>query len=295
MLLIYGDYTLSYSISSSGPNDAVFLTDPTTMNNGRSGDGCSLRWVSGAQTTASFVQVTVGITGSPFGESSPAIGGCGLINVQGLPLGTKVQIGSVVQRLVEGPRGEPCAWALPFTNGTSIPFKVFNDVNGVASIPASTVFAWGETLVGRAIYLPELVNTNNMAMQPTDTTGYQRSSGNQLHQFMRKPYWSETSPLGWFTAKQAKGGALSDLPNGGNPAGVIDMKRLIMLLATSQGFAVCDTPSAGRGTGTVTNGIRYDQDFMQSNWLMVKPIDMSQLVQSKPPYWSWTPRWQEAL
>jgi hypothetical protein len=296
MLLLYGDYTLSFSIASSAGNTGgAFLTDPAALANGRSGDGCLIRFPNtGPMTTATYVEITVGMV-SPFGEATPRIGGCGVVNLQGLPVGTKVTIGGITQRLVNGPRlGELCAWALPFVNGNSLPVRVYNDVNGVPSIAAGTPFGLGGLIPGRVITLPTLITGAQMARTPTDTTGYQRSSGNQLHQFMRKPYWNLGQMLGRFTTKQAKGGTLSNLASGGNPAGTIDVQSLIMVLASSSVFAVCDTPSEGQGAGVVSNGVRYDQDFMQSNWLMVRPVDMSSLVMDKPPTWSWSPRWQEA-
>jgi hypothetical protein len=294
MLIGYGGYTLSFSISGSAGGSA-FLTPASGLGNGRTGDGTSMQWISGAQTTASFTQLTVGVA-SPFaGESSPAWGVVGVCNVQGLPVGTKVTINGATQRLVADKRGQLNAWALPFANGTSLQIKFFNDVNGVASIAASTVFAVGEIFVGRLISLPTLDIGSNPSRTLVGIPADSRSGRNQNWPLMRNPYWQIGAQLGLFTRAQAKGGLASSLVSGGNPAGVIDIETLMMLLSQTTCCAICDAPSAARDLAVVTNGIRFDQNFMQNNWMLARPSSIGSLSESSPPYWTWNPQFSEAL
>jgi hypothetical protein len=292
MLISYGNFGLSFTIGGSATG-AAFLTDPAALANGRTGDGTSMQWIGGAQTTASYVQISVAIS-SPLDTIAPQ-GAVGVANVQGLPVGTLVQIGSVLQRLTADARGQLNAWALPFGVGNTRTIKIFNDVFGVASIPASQVFAIGEIFIGRLISLPTLVVSNNPSRTLVDPTANQRTSGGQLWQLMRKPYWSVSAQLGRFTRAQAKGGLESNLPSGGNPAGVIDIQTLMMQLSTAPVCAICDAPSAARELSTVQNGIRFDQDFMQAGWMCARPSNIGQLIEDASPYWSWSPAFEEAL
>jgi hypothetical protein len=203
-----------------------------------------------------------------------------------------VQIGSVEQRLTADARLQLNAWALPFATGNTLAIKIYNDVNGVASIAANHVFAIGEIFVGRIIRLPTM--SNNPARTLIDPTAYSRSAGGQLHQLMRTPYWQVNAQLGRFTRAQAKGGASSDLPSGGNPSGVIDVQTLMMHLSTAPVCAICDLPFDTLAHRTVTSGIFYDKDFMQANWMLARPSSIGQLVEDATPYLSWSPTFQEA-
>lgn len=297
MLLGYGGYTLTFAITAQSGSGAAFLTSSAALADGRSGSGTLLRWTDGTQSTSSFVEITVTIS-SPFGEASPRQGVASFINVQGLPWNTKTIIGGtggvggVTQRLAYGPRGELCAWAFPFANGTTLHMRIYNDQgSGAHTITAAGTFAIGEIFVGRVIDLPTLVYSNP-SRAPQDPTAFQRSAGGQLWQLMRKPWWQVGTPLGRYSIADAKGGSQSSIGDGGNPAGTIDIQTLAMLLTTTPVCAICDTPFGD--TYTTSNGISYDQDFMQGNWLLARPSQMPGPVLDQAPLWSWAPQFFEA-
>lgn len=294
MLLGYGGYTMSAAITGQSGSGAAFLTNAAALFDGRTGSGTSLRWTNGTQNTSSYVEITVTISANPFGESSPRQGVAAFINVQGsgVVYNLKTVIGGVTQRLRYGPRGELCSWAFPFANGTTIVMRLYNDNgSGGSPIASAATIAIGEIFVGRVIDLPTLVY-NNPTRQPLDPTAYQRSAGGQLWQLMRKPYWQAGATLGRFSNADAKGGASSTLADGGNPSGVIDIQTLQMLLSTTAVCAVCDTPHGD--TYSTSNGISYDQEFMQGNWLLARPSAIGSLNYDQPPLWTWGPQFMEA-
>lgn len=292
MLLGYGGYTMTAAVTSQSGSGAAFLTSASALFDGRSGSGTVLQWTNGTQTTSSFVEITVTISANPFGESSPRKGLAGFINVQGVPYNLKTIIGGVTQRLRYGPRGELCAWAFPFANGTTLAMRLVND-DGTVTPPIAPAqeIGIGELFCGRVMDLPTLIfNTPNRA--PQDPTAFNRSAGGQLWQLMRKPWWQTGQTVGRFTIDDAKGGAASSLADGGNPAGVIDVQTLMMLLSTTAVCAVCDTPHGDSITSS--NGIDYDQDFMQGNWLLARPSQIGSLSDDQAPLWSWNPSFMEA-
>lgn len=291
MLLGYGGYTMSAAITGQSGSGAAFLTNAAALFDGRTGSGTSLKWTNGTQTTSSYVEITVTIA-SPFGEASPRQGIAGFMNVQGVPYNLKTIIGGITQRLRYGPRLELCAWAFPFANGTSLVTRLVNDDGTVTPpIAAAATVGIGEMFCGRLMSLPTLIyNSPSRAAQ--DPTAFQRSAGGQLWQLLRKPFWQAGASIGRFTNADAKGGAASRLANGGNPAGVIDIQTLQMLLSTTAVCAICDTPHGD--TFSVSSGIRYDQEYMQGNWLLARPSQIGALTYDQPPLWSWGPQFQEA-
>jgi hypothetical protein len=292
-LLLYGGYTMSAAITGQSGSGAAFLTNADALFDGRSGSGTSLRWTNGTQNTSSYVEITVTISANPFGESSPRKGAAGFINVQGVPYNLKTIIGGITQRLRYGPRNELCAWAFPAANGTTLVMRLVNDDGTVTPpIAAAATIAIGEIICGRVIDLPTLVY-NNPSRGINDPTAFQRSAGGQLWQLMRKPWFQVGATIGRFSTADAKGGANSTLANGGNPAGVIDIQSLSMLLTTTAVCAICDTPHDGTSI-TVANGISYNQEFMQSNWLLARPSAIGTLTYDQPPLWSWGPQFMEA-
>lgn len=288
MILIYGNYTLSFAISGSAAG-SEFLTPSSDMADGRTGTAAALKWISGGQTTSSYVDITVTVS-SPLGEVTPMIGGAGLCNVIGLPAGTLVQFRNVAgsktvsQRLVQGARRELNAWAFPGFASTTLVIRIFNDVNGVASIAASTEFGIGEIVVGRRLCLPTLMGSPSHDMEIGKT-------------YQEKPWRVIESQVGVFSTSQASGGASSNIPSGGNPESVIDVKSVRDILIDSNIFAVCDLASPGLGEGTLIAGTRcrYDQDFMQSNWMPAKLTKPAPLRQDRAPYWTWKPTFEEAI
>lgn len=293
MLLGYGNYVCSAAITGQSGSGAAFLTDASALFNGRSGDGATLQWTNGTQNTSSYVEITVTMA-SPFGEASPRQGVAGFVNVQGLPFGIKTVIGGVTQRLAYGPRMELCAWAFPFANGTTLVMRIYNDAgSGSHPIVAAQTFAIGEIFVGRVVDIGTMIFDNpNPERDPQDPTAFSRSSGGQLWQLLRKPWWSVTTPLGRFSVADAKGGSTSSISDGGNPAGKIDIQTLAMLLSSTPVAAICDTPFGD--SYSISNGIAYDQDFMQGNWLLARPSQMPGPILDQAPLWSWKPQWMEA-
>lgn len=292
MLIGYGDYVLTFAIGGSSTG-AAFTAPPAgvALTDFRTGSVQGMQWIGGTQNTSSYVEITVTIASTL--DATAAQGVVGVANVS-LPEGTRLVIGGVEQRLVAGVRGERSAWALPFATGNSLVIRIYNDVNGVASIPANYEFSIGEIFVGRVIDLCTLLGSPTAEL--VDPTAYQRTAGGQLYQLMRKPYRQIAAQLGAFSTLDAKGGPQSTLPDGGNPVGVIDIQTLRELLATANVCAVCDTPTRGQGLGsqTVTNGVRFDKDFCQTNWFVARPISAGQLSQNRGTRWTWNPSFQEA-
>lgn len=291
MIIGYGGYTLTFAITGQSGSGAAFLTPSSNMADGRTGTVCALKWTDGTQNTSSYVDITVTIS-SPL-DTVARQGVAGICNVIGLPEGIRVTIGGKVQDLVAGARGELSSWVLPAANGNTMVIKINNNVSATSPIVAGQEFAIGEIFVGRAVSLCTLAQSSPSS-DLNDPTAYSRSAGGQLWQLMRKPFRQVGATLGRFTTRQAKGGAESDIPDGGNPADVIDIQTLRGLLATTAVCAVCDTPSAGQGDGSVQDGIRYDQDFMQTNWMLARPSTLGAITLDQWPKWSWPVQFQEA-
>jgi hypothetical protein len=237
----------------------------------------------------------VTITNSPL-DAVPPWGCVALVNVQGIPAGTKCVFNGVTQRLVPGPRGELQAiWLVSGATGLGPKsIQIYNDVNGVAAIVPGSTVGVGEVFAGRVMYLPTLA-ASQPASDRIDTTATTITAGGQNWQLMRKPRRSvPAGRLGPFATKDVYGGALSTLVSGANPAGVIDLATLIDFLAVSRLVMVCYTPSAGMGAGTVTGGLRFDQAFMQANWLLARPLALGAAAMDQDPLHTWGPQWQEA-
>jgi hypothetical protein len=295
MIKAYGNYTLTFAIASSG-GGAAFLSSSTVMNDGRSGIVCSMTWDTGAQTTSTTVTITVTIS-DPLDATAP-IGVVGLCNVTGLPAGLQCTVNGVVQTLTKGARDELCAWWLPSMSASNTLQIVLKNNDGAGGHPvlAGATFGIGEIFVGRALAVPTLVNAGTQQQSDLqDPTAYQRSNGGQLWQVMRKPFRQISSTLGPFTAADCFGKSGSSISSGGNPAGKIDVVTLRDYISTSRVIAVCDAPSAGSGAGTLVNGIRYDQSFMQANWMLARPVAIGQIVRNMDPLYTWSPQYQEAI
>ena len=292
MLLGYGGYTCTVAITGQSGSGAAFLTPSSALFDGRTGSGATLQWTNGTQNTSSYVELTVTIASNPFGESSPRQGVAAFINVQGVPYNLRTVIGGVTQRLRYGPRGQLCSWAFPFANGTTLVMRLYNDDGTITPpIAAAGTIAIGELFVSRVIDLPTLV-FSNPSRAPQDPTAFNRSAGGQLWQLMRFPWWQVAAPLGRFTIADAKGGSTSSIADGGNPAGTIDIQTLAMLLSTTAVCAICDTPHGD--SYTTSNGISYNQEFMQGNWLLARPSQMPGPTLDQAPLWSWAPQFMEA-
>lgn len=52
--------------------------------------------------------------------------------------------------------------------------------------------------------------------------------------------------------------------------------------------------SRGQGRRITLERHPLRSELHKPNWLATRPIDMGSVLQDLAPYWSWTPRWQEA-
>lgn len=300
MLVLYGNYSIAWtSFGGSGtPAPVLVSSDMSGLSDGRSGSPTIFLWGGGTQTTGSYVELLGTIT-SPLDATAP-IGGVGVINVSGLPAGTLVdiQLGTYTQRLVASRRGELCSWMLPTAalNSNSIRVRIYNNVNGVTGIAALQVFAIGEIIVGRLTSVPTLLGSPQEEL--VDPTAFQRSSGGQLYQYMRKPYSVIAAKLGGtLTTTDAVGGTLATIPSGGNPAGVLDLRTLWYYLATTPVCALCMTPHKGPNTSARTKtagGFFFDVNMIQTGFMLARPISLQPVVMDQPPLWSSGIQAQEA-
>lgn len=290
MLIGFGDYTLSVAITGQSGSGAAILTPASSLFDGRTGTVTAIRWTDGTQNTSDYVELTVTISDPLLATARQGV--AGVCNVS-LPAGARLTCNSVTQRLVAGERGERSAWWLPATDSNTLVLRIYNDVNGTSPIVAESEFAIGEIFVGRCISLCTLADSNPSDTL-TDPTNSRRTEGGQLWPLMRKTYRGVSATLGRFTTTEAKGGSASPIMDGGSTPAAIDIRTLRSRIATSRVVAVCDTPSAGHGAGSVVGGLRYDQDFMQTNWMLARPTTIGQITLDRWPRWSWPVQFQEA-
>src|SRR6188768_1651055 len=140
MLLIYGDYALTFSLATDGGTSdaAAILNDPAAMADGRTSTGTSIKFSTDTATIAQYVELVVNATSVL--DPTPIWGGVGII-ITGLPEGTKLTFGGVTQRLTYNADGDLCAWWIPNgVTGASNGIFIYNDVNGSHSITPGTVF-----------------------------------------------------------------------------------------------------------------------------------------------------------
>ncbi len=293
MLIIYGDAALTFSLATDGGTSdaAAILNDPAAMADGHVSTGTSIKFSTDTALLSQYVELIINATSTL--DPTPIWGGVGIV-VAGLPEGTKLTFNGVTQRLTYNADGDLVAFWIPTgVTGASKSIFIYNDVNGSHSIVPGTVFVIQEVVVGRIISLRTLASSSP-SVPLIDPTITDSARAGTLRQVMRVPRRTITGKLGLFTTAQAKGGTASDLPSGGNPSGVIDITTLRRLLSTTKVCAVCDTPSEGLGEGTTVNGITYSQSFMQSNWLIARPLDVGVIADDAFPYWTWSPSFQAA-
>jgi hypothetical protein len=294
MLIGYGDTVLTFTLDASGGTSdaAAFLNDSAAMADGRSSTGTSIKFSTASATLGQYVELVCHATSAM--DPTPIWGVVGVVNVQGLPEGTKLTFNGVTQRLVADEFGQLNAWWIPNgVTGSSKSIFIFNDVNGSHSIVPGATFLIGEVIVRRVISMNTLVSSTPNANLADPTTSTEAISGD--FDLIRKARRTISQKLGLFTMSQAKGGAASDIADGGNPAGTVDVKTLRGYLQSRRICCVCDTPNAGRGAGTVVNGIRYSQDFMQTNFMIARVTDLGALVADSAPYWTWAPAFKESI
>lgn len=283
------DYVLTASIGGSA-GGAAFLapTDGSDLFDGRTGQVQSMQWISGAQNTSSYIELTITITSVI--DSTKRIGVVGLCNCS-LPEGTKVVCESITQALITDSHGQRSVWFVPQATGGTFTIRIYNDVNGAATFPAGTVFSIGEIYVGRVMQLCTLGGSAAIRT-PIDPTVVSVTSGGQHYAAQRNPSWQVSAQLGRFTTDQAKGLATSDIPDGAGR--VICIQDLLMQLVTLDVFAICDTPVSPDLEGTVHGDVKYDNNFMQGNWMLARIQTPGAVVYDQRPYWSWQPSFIEA-
>lgn len=302
MLLIYGNYTYSFEIASL-PAGATFMTNPSVLGNGHSGDGVRVQWPSGTLNTSSYVQFTIAVT-SPYDSGTPPIGGCGLVNIQGLPAGTLCKFSadpsfatSISQRLVTDPfTGAANLWFIPtsVTNAGTIYFRIMNDVSGSPAILPLSQFAVGAFLAGRLVYLPTLMDSN-VGVGLIDQTIQTRIGGRQLHAMMRDPAETQSAVLGPFTLADVQGRALSSIDAGSNPASKIDLITLSKLILTSEAIGVAVFEDARTAPFQYTAaGYRFNQQFLQSSMMFARPSSLSDDLLTKAPFLTFSAKFEQA-
>ena len=299
MIKVYGNYGLTFSITSTHGN-AAFTTPAAGAGlvSGRSGAGQGFTWDVGAQTTATTVTLTCNVNTSMALENPASIGGVGVFNVQGLPAGTLLTVNGINQRLTAGERGELNAVWLPQIPGNSFTIVITNDVNGSASIASGTPFYIGQVYAGRAVRLPSLTDGTGLVDSVYDPTAFNRSGGVQLYQLMRKGVRQYAGDIGRFSTTDARGGSAGTLYNGNLSTGKMDAQYLRSYLTTSPLCMVCDAPYAGFAPRPAPQGpgaLYYDQQFMQNNFILARMIAAGDIVMDSAPYWTWkNVQYQEA-
>lgn len=290
MLFGIGNYVLSATIGGTGSPAPAALTPLTALFDSRTGSVASMQWGGGAQTTGSYVELTITVAST---YASPArIGVIHIANVIGLPEGTKVDInvGTISQRLIAGRRGELGVVIYPNALATNtVKVRFYNDVNGSPSIPALTAFAVGEIFIGGLCGWPLLIDEAPPMEVPVDSTQWQRSDGGQLWQFMRKPIGSMSVALGRVGTLNATGGAtLATNPSGLTASGKMDARTLMYLLSTTTAVHLCAYPHKGfRDRGTINaNGFYIDPTMASVNGMLARCTGFKNLAMDKPPYFS---------
>lgn len=150
--------TGTWSASGTG---AAILTSTSQLVDGRPGTLTRCQWISGSQTTSSVTRLRLDWS------TGFVPGLVGLSNLS-LPVGTLISARyrrstdsagtypynptayNATQRIVEGPFGERTWWTLLQAGATAIvgvEFQFWNDVNGSASISASSTFDIGEAWI----------------------------------------------------------------------------------------------------------------------------------------------------
>lgn len=299
MLILYGGYSISWVLSGTGsPGPVLLSADMSGLSDGRSGSGTAFKWGGGVQTTSSNVVLTGTIT-SPLDATAP-IGGVGVVNLQGLPAGTLIDIagGAYSQRLIAGRRSELSSWILPTAalNNNTIAVRIWNNVNGAPTIPALATFAIGEIIAGRLASLPTLIGESAPEEQINDPSAFKRSAGNQLWQLMRKPFGVPAAKFGRFATIDAKGGSKSRIQSGGNPASTIDVRTLMYLLSTTPVCAVCDTPHefAPLPSTKTAGGFLFDATMANLNFMLARPSNIQPLRMDPAPLWTCGATFMEA-
>jgi len=146
---------ITWSLLGTG---AAFLTSNTRLTNGRPTSATRIQWLSGAQTTSSKLTLRGVSTGADAGINDTRM--YGLIGLT-LPVGTKVVCNRVFdisytdsqeRYVIERADGVRVVWFYyppePDAPRYGFEFDIFNDVNGIAEIPADSTFEIGEVWAG---------------------------------------------------------------------------------------------------------------------------------------------------
>lgn len=171
----------TWSVSGTG---AAIVAGIDGIDDGRPDTVTALKWITGTQNTSSVFRLRYDWTS---GAIVPRL--IGLSNLS-LPPGTKVTASfrragdtagtypytptayNATQRVVEGPSGERTAWIMYPGGATPVigcEWQIWNDVNGVASIPAGMQFYDGEAWVSAGTDVPIATTPQDQPIDPTMT------------------------------------------------------------------------------------------------------------------------------
>src|SRR5678816_2016326 len=99
------------------------------MADGKSGTATSIKFSTVSATLGQYVEIVCHASSTM--DPTPIWGVVGVVNVQGLPEGTKLTFNGVAQRLVADEFGQLNAWWIPNgVTGATEGIKIYNDVNG---------------------------------------------------------------------------------------------------------------------------------------------------------------------
>lgn len=179
MLIGHSRPAATLSIAGTG---ATITAGSDQIADGRPDTLTAFTFNTGAQNTGVHMDIQLDWTGAITPRA------VGLSNLS-LPVGTKIDVlfkratdGSTypyappmyasMQRIVAGPRGERTAWLLPKPGATpvvGVAIRVWNDVNGIASLAAGAPFTIGEAWVSDGTDYDIDTDWTDVATDPTVT------------------------------------------------------------------------------------------------------------------------------
>jgi hypothetical protein len=229
MLIGFSMPAVQAVVLSGSPAGAALLGDTQDgLYDGFPAREARLQWMTGGgQTTASALRLSLRFAGSAVQLRLAAVLGLRL------PIGTRVVaelytahagtlVASVDTRVVQLPGGATGAWFVwPASVGTALRFDlvIYNDVNGVASIAAGTVFEIGELIAMRAVSIDI---QSDWTLDTVDPSDGDISRDSQRLLVTRTPYRRLETALSAVTFAGAYAGGLT---------GGLDLEQLRVALA----------------------------------------------------------------
>lgn len=152
MRVCYGQPATTFAIAGTG---AAFITDSSALSNGRPAHATRVRWISGAQTTASVVVITATLAASVVAGAacllmpniSTALPAGVKVTVAGKALGVDVVLGgnALTARVVILANGATAIhWVFPAVTIDQLVITIYNDRAGMTWATASQLFDLGE-------------------------------------------------------------------------------------------------------------------------------------------------------